>query len=136
MGALLSDQAARLAWLEEDFVGHQSTALVVLLTGVPASGAPAGVVLADPVGETVHVSLSGAAGVALARGGSVELLHELVEPREHVLEISLIGEAWEGRSWTVPFEPARDRLTFLELDASGLDPARADSRVTARHWTR
>ncbi|GJM43602.1 MAG: hypothetical protein DHS20C21_04440 [Gemmatimonadota bacterium] len=136
MDSLLGDQANRLAWLEEDFVGHQSTAVVVLLTGIPASGAPTGVVLADPSGETVRVSLSEAAVASLARGGSVELMHELVEPREHTLEISLVGEAWTGQSWSVPFEPARDRLTFLELDASRVDPAVAESQVTARHWTR
>jgi hypothetical protein len=136
MERLLVDQEQRLAWLEQDFVGRQNTALVVLLKGVPAGPAPSGIVLADADGETVRVSMDEASRAALERGGDVGLVRRLAEPREHRWELSFEGAGWDGRSWDVILDPARDRLTFLEIDASGLDPARPEAQPVARHWTR
>jgi len=137
MEKLLDDQGARLAWLEEDFVGRQKTTLIVLLTGVSPAGAPATVVLRDDDGGSTRISLSGAERESIARGGTAELLHELVEPRPLVYELSFEGEGWGARApWEVAVEPERDRLTFLELDLAGVEPGASGSSVAARTWTR
>jgi hypothetical protein len=137
METLLAEQRGRLVRLEEDFTGRQTTALVVLLSGVPAGGAPDAVVIGDDDGATVRVTLDDATRTALANGGAAQLLHEYVEPRDLVLEIAFEGTAWTGHP---PFEvavaPARDRLTFLELDAAGVDPAAPGQPLAARAWTR
>ena len=135
MQASLAEQHARLTMLEEDFVGAQKTALVVVLSGVPRAGAPRTVVLDDPDGATYRVALSEDARASLAQGGAAELAHELVEPRAHRLLITLEGDGWSSaRPVEVALEPARDRLTFLELDASAYDPS-APALATSI-WTR
>ena len=136
MERLLVEQEQRLAWLEEDFVGRQSTALVVLLRGVPAGPAPSHVVLADADGETIRVTLDEAARAALERGGAVELVKRLAEPREHRWQLSFEGAGWDARHWDLTLAPERDRLTFLEIDAVGLDPAAPEAQPAARQWTR
>lgn len=136
MESLLMAQAERLEWLEEDFTGRQSTVLVVLLTGIPTLGAPSRVVVRDPDGETIRVSLPESARTSLERGGTIELVHRRVEPRAHRWQVSFEGQGWTDRTWAVDLNPERNRITFLELDTAGLDPSRPDSRVTARHWTR
>jgi hypothetical protein len=137
MEMLLSTQRHRLVELERDFTGRQTTALIVLMKGMPATGAPAAIVLSEDDGSTVRIELDEAAQAALARGGSAELLHEYVEPRELVFGVRFEGADWAGRP---PFEitlaPERDRLTFLEIDAAGLDPTAAGSSISARSWTR
>jgi hypothetical protein len=134
--ARLDAQGARLVELEEDFTGRQRTALVVLLTGVPAGGAPTGVVLEDPDGDDWRIELDDADRRALARGGTVELAHRLVEPRAHSFVVRLeSGAEVLPAPWTLAVEPERDRLTFVELDLDGLDPAAA-SVLPARAWTR
>ena len=47
MDSLLTDQGARLTWVEEDFLGRQETALVVLVKGGDGETAPTGLVISD-----------------------------------------------------------------------------------------
>ena len=136
MEELLQQQRDRLIWLEEDFVGRQETALIVLLTGVPSGGAPATIVLEDDTGERVRVAIGPEERDSLLRGGTTELFHELVEPRLHVWKLSIEDPAWTGRApWEIPLEPERDRLTFLEVDLTGMDPAAPSNPIT-KSWVR
>jgi hypothetical protein len=135
MERLLDEQQGRLTQLEEDFTGRQRTAVVVLLRGVPAAGAPATVILREADSPAQRVALGERVQSALARGGSAELLHRLVEPREQRWELSFEGEAWSGTEpWDLFLDPERDRMTFLEIDVSALTPAGA-APVT-RQWVR
>jgi len=137
MEMLLSQQRHRLIALEEDFTDRQTTALVLLMTGMPVTGAPTAILLTEDDGSTVRIVLDDASRESLARGGSAELLHEFVEPREVVLGITFEGAGWELRPpYEITLAPERDRLTFLELDTAGLDPAAAGSSIAARSWTR
>lgn len=135
MDRLLAEQHARLSLLEEDFVGQQKTALVVVLSGVPRAGAPRTVVLDDPDGATYRVTLSDDARDSLVRGGATELAHELVEPRGHRFLVSLEGDGWtSARPAEIALVPERDRLTFLELDVSAYDPS--NPVLATSIWTR
>ena len=53
---LLVDQQGRLLTLEQDFLGEQMTALVVVVRGVPASGAPSALLLTEG-DTTVRIAL-------------------------------------------------------------------------------
>jgi hypothetical protein len=135
MDRLLAEQHGRLGVLEEDFIGQQKTALVVVLSGLPHAGAPRTVVLEDPDGATYRVTLTDDARESLARGGATELAHELVEPRPHRFLVSLEGDGWtSARPAEIALAPARDRLTFLELDVSTYDPA--NPVLATSIWTR
>lgn len=137
MERLLGEQQDRLARLEEDFTGRQRTALVVLLRGVPSAGPPATVILREGDGPAHRVSLGERVQGALARGGSAELLHRLVEPREQRWELSFEGEGWsDAEPWELFLDPERDRMTFLEIDVSSLGAGSADSAPVTRHWVR
>jgi hypothetical protein len=137
MEKLLDEQEARLARIAEDFVGEQKTTLVVVLTGVPGRGSPKTVILGTEDGDAAHIGLSEPDRLSLAAGGATELLHELVEPRRQTLAISLQGDGWtQAAPWEVVVEPERDRITFLELDLDGVDPADPGADVATRTWTR
>jgi hypothetical protein len=137
MESLLAAQHARLTELEEDFIGQQRTALVVVLSGVPRGGAPRTVVLEDPDGATYRIALPEEARASLARGAAAELVHELVEPRSHRFLVSLAGDGWaSAQPVEIAIQPQRDRLTFLELDASNYDPAAPGAALPASTWTR
>lgn len=138
METLLRGQQDRLGQLEEDFTGRQRTALVVLLRGVPSAGAPATVILREADGPALRVSLGEHVQAALARGGSAELLHRLVEPREQRWELSFEGAGWteESAPFELALDPERDRMTFLEIDVSSLRPDRADAQPVTRRWVR
>ncbi len=136
MESMLAEQAERLVRLEEDFVGTQSTALVVLLTGVAPGRTPREVSLVDPDGEDWRVELSDEARLALERGGTIELLHRLVEPRVHRLTVRVAGDGWEDSTpRALSLDPARDRMTFVELDLAELDAAERDV-FHLRTWVR
>lgn len=136
MDSLLVDQGLRLTWLEEDFLGRQETALVILLKGSPGEDAPAGLVLTDG-NETLHVTLDDTQIASLARGGIVQVDHRLVEPRAHTIAISLEGGDWETRESTVvEIKAQRDKMTFLELDLSGLDPKQPMVALGVDVWQR
>lgn len=135
MERLLGEQQERLAQLEEDFTGRQRTALVVLLRGVPAGGTPATVILREADGPAQRVALGDGVQGALARGGSAELLHRLVEPRAQRWELSFEGNGWSATEpWEIALDPERDRMTFLEIDVSSLTPA--EGAPATRHWVR
>jgi hypothetical protein len=137
MEQLLAAQHGRLSWLEEDFIGRQQTALVVVLSGVPPAGVPRTVVLQDADGPTYRVALPDEARQSLARGGATEVLHELFEPRDHRLMVSFEGDGWRSAAPAeIALGPTRDRLTFLEIDASSYDPAAAQAALATKTWTR
>jgi hypothetical protein len=132
MDSLLVDERARLLWLEKDFVGHQETALVIVIRGLPAKDIPAGISIAEE-GDVAHVTLSDADRASLARGGIAQIYHEFVEPRAHALQVKLEGGVWDTRpASVVTLDAPRDRLTFLELDLSRPEQASLNSRVWYR----
>ena len=133
MDSLLVDERARLLWLEKDFVGHQETALVIVIRGMSGQALPTGIAIAED-NEVTHVTLSDADRASLARGGIAQIFHEFVEPRTHALQVKLEGGAWDTRpASVVTLDAPRDRLTFLELDLSN---ALTLSSLNTRVWYR
>jgi len=136
MDSLLVDQRTRLLWLEQDFLGHQETALVIVIRGLPDHDVPSGISIAED-GDITHTALTREQCASLANGGIAQIYHEFVEPRAHSLEVRLEGGAWEtAPSSTVALEAARDRLTFLELDLSQLNREQASRGLVTRVWYR
>jgi len=134
MDSLLVDERARLLWLEKDFLGHQETALVIVIRGLPAKDVPSSISIAEE-GEITHVPLSDADRASLAKGGIAQIYHEFVEPRTHALQVKLEGGAWDTRPASViTLDAPRDRLTFLELDLSSA--ATTLSSLNSRVWYR
>jgi hypothetical protein len=135
MDSLLAGQRTRLTTLESDFTGHQETALVILVRGNPAGGAPAALTIVLEDSTVLNVPLTPAQRQALGEGGIAEVFHGFVEPREQVIEFTVARNAGPGREqgW-VTLQPARDRLTFLQLDLSGLDAADPSARLRAGAW--
>ncbi len=134
MDSLLVDERTRLLWLERDFIGHQQTALVIVIRGVPVHDVPAGISIAEE-NEVTHVTLSDADRASLAQGGIAQIYHEFVEPRAHALQVKLEGGAWDARPASViTLDAPRDRLTFLELDLSAA--VTALSPLNTRVWYR
>jgi hypothetical protein len=135
MESLLAAQRGRLGVLQADFTGVQRTALMVVLKGYPTDAPVTDVAIAVDDGPTVRIALSPEQREALQKGGVVQLLHAFVEPRELVLEVTLAGDAWpSGDSGYLTIEPARDRLTMLQLDLSPVHPDRGSSGVHAGTW--
>ena len=136
MELLLAEQRQRLLLLEEDFLGHQETALVVLVRGLTGREAPGTIVFAED-NEFVRVALTAEQQASLARGGIAQIYHEFVEPREHMYAVSFEGAGWTG-VMPVPITvlAARDRLTFLELDLSHLDGERDAAGLLTSTWYR
>jgi len=137
MEQLLADQRRRLLMLEEDFLGHQETALVILVKGLSGKDAPESVVLTEQR-DVVRVGLTKAQRTSLEQGGIAQIYHEFVEPRAHTFEVTFTGpEAWSGSApVSVVVDPARDRLTFLELDLSRLDPKHEIVGLQTSVWYR
>jgi hypothetical protein len=136
MEQLLAEQRQRLLMLEEDFLGHQETALVVLVRGLDDRNAPATIVFSEE-SEFVRVPLTVEQRSSLSMGGIAQIYHEFVEPREHTYAVSFEGEGW-GTVAPVPIAvlAARDRLTFLELDLSDLDNRSGSAGLQASVWYR
>ncbi len=121
MEKLLADQRQRLLLLEEDFLGHQQTALVVVVKGLTGKDVPASIIFAED-NDIVRFDLTDEQRTSLGSGGIAQIYHEFVEPREHVYQVSFAGASWnEASALTVPVEAMRNRLTFLELDLTRLD---------------
>jgi hypothetical protein len=134
MDSLLVDERTRLLWLEKDFLGHQETALVIVIRGLPAHDLPAGISIAED-GDVTHVAFTDADRASLAQGGIAQIYHEFVEPRTHALQVKLEGGAWDTRPASVAtLEAQRDRLTFLELDLSSAGTTL--SSLNTRVWYR
>ena len=89
MDRVLDAQAGRLTALDADFAGQQQTALVLLLKGHPAEGAPAALTIAFEDSTVLDITLTPEQRSALANGGIAELHHGFIEPREQVMELSV-----------------------------------------------
>jgi len=134
MDSLLVDERTRLLWLEKDFLGHQETALVIVIRGLPANALPSGISITEE-GDVTHVALSDTDRASLARGGIAQIYHEFVEPRTHALQVKLEGGVWDTHpASVVTLEATRDHLTFLELDLSSA--ATTLSSLNTRVWYR
>lgn len=132
---LLAGQRERLAALQSDFTGAQSTALAIVLSGDPGEAAPEAITLTLEDGTRLEFALSPDQRDALKRGGAVQVHHAMVEPRSQVLEIALRGPAWNANEPAfLTLEPTRDRLTLLRLDLSSLVPAQGVASLHATTW--
>ena len=133
---LLADHRTRLLAIEQDFLGHQETALVIVMRGFSGKNAPAAVVIAENE-DVVRVELTPEQQASLQQGGIAQVYHEFVEPREHVFTVTLEGNGWPAAA-TLPItvDTARDRLTFLGLDLSRLDPSREAMGLLTDVWYR
>ncbi len=133
---LLSEHRERLTAMEQDFLGHQETALVILMRGFAGKGAPSTIVITEDQ-DVVRVELTAEQRASLQQGGIAQVYHEFVEPREHVFSVSFEGEGWPATA-TLPVtvDAARDRLTFLGLDLSRLDPGREAMGLITDVWYR
>jgi hypothetical protein len=135
MEQLLAEQRGRLGILQANFTGDQRTALMVLLRGYPAEAPLSEVAITAEDGTVRKVALSPEQRESLKRGGIVEVLYEFAEPREQVLEVSVSGAPWPaGSSGFVTLDLARDRLTFLQLDLSTVNPAQGGASIKASTW--
>jgi hypothetical protein len=134
---LLADQKRRLLMLEGDFLGHQETALVILVKGLSGkSHIPESIVLTEQ-NDVVHVALTPVQRTSLEQGGIAQIYHEFVEPREHLFEVGFTGDKWaDAAPVAVKVEAARDRITFLELDLSRLQADLETSGLLTSVWYR
>ena len=81
------------------------------------------------------MQLTGPQQESLRQGGLLEIFHGAVEPREQVVQVTIFGSAWPaGTSGYMTLDPLRDRLTFLQLDLSAVQPAQGGASVQARTW--
>jgi hypothetical protein len=136
METILADQQYRLLMLEEDFLGHQETAMVILLKGLSTRDVPSTVALTEG-NNTIKVELTPEQRMSLQQGGIAMIYHEYVEPREHLLEVRFAGEGWaESIPVPVSVETARDQLTFLELDLSELARGQKAHGLLTAVWYR
>jgi hypothetical protein len=132
---LLAEQRARLGILQNNFTSHQRTALIVVLSGHPAASTVSRVLVRLEDAATLEVPLTDDQRRSLAQGGIVQIFHGFVEPRQQVVEVALVGDAWPGgNSGFVTLDPARDRITFLKLDLSGVDATRGAMGMRASTW--
>jgi hypothetical protein len=135
MERLLAEQRARLGVLQTDFTGDQQTALLVVVTGRPADPGLNGIAIALDDRPPLSVTLSPEQRATLERGGSVEVFHGFVEPREQVLQVSVAGAGWPAsEAGYATLAPTRDRLTLLRLDVSGMDAGRGAPSIQASTW--
>lgn len=135
MEHLLADHRTRLLGIEQDFLGHQETALVIVMRGFSGKNAPATVVIAEDE-DVVRVELTAEQRIALEQGGIAQVYHEFVEPREHVISVTFEGTGWPATPLPITVDTARDRLTFLGLDLSRLDPSREAMGLLTDVWYR
>ena len=132
--ALLGKQQTRLWELQEDFLGHQNTALVVVVRGVPGS-TPETIYITDGYGEPFEVILTPLQRQSLESGGILQIYHDFVEPRPQTWKIALRGGEWsESEKAFLSFEPARNRLTFLQLDLAEARPADGPVSIRTTAW--
>jgi hypothetical protein len=131
---ILGEQQARLWQLQEDFLGHQNTALVIVVRGIPGN-TPETVYVTDGYGERFEVILTPEERESLRTGGILQIYHDFVEPRPQTWEISLGGGEWrENQKAFLSFEPARNQLTFLQLDLADARPDEGPASVQTTAW--
>ncbi len=136
MEQLLAEQRQRLLLLEQDFLGHQESAMVIVVRGLADKGIPSVVKISEGV-NLIEVPLSHEQQESLRMGGIAQVYHEFVEPRPHEFEIRFDGGGWNPAIvHPIVVEAARDRLTFLELDLTNLNRASADAGIRANVWYR
>lgn len=130
---LLESQNQRLRSLEADFVGRQKTALALYVTGLPASDATA-ILVSDVAGDEWQIQLDAAQRAALRNGATAQLLHEFVEPRPTAYALALQHDDGSSEALgSIQLDPARDRLTFVEVD---LSTAPQNGSPVVRSWER
>lgn len=135
MERLLDAQRGRLVALQSDFAGRQRTELDVVIGGGALAGRVDSVRVTLEDGTSVVSSLTETQRGSLVHGGALEVFRGLVEPREQVIEIALMGEGWSAAGHGfVTLAPARDRLTFLKLDLSQASPALGIGSLAATTW--
>jgi hypothetical protein len=134
---MLLAQRDRFQLIENDYVGRQETALLVLLNGFPQGEAPDALVLVEAGEAEWRIELSDAQKESLRHGGAARLVYEFVEPRNTILQMSFEGAAF---ALTPPLQleidPMRDRLNMLEIDLSGLLANAKTPDVSSRSWAR
>jgi hypothetical protein len=132
---LLDQQRTRLGALQADFAGRQRTELDVVLTGGAIEGRVDSVRVTLEDGTSMASSLTETQRGSLQHGGALEAFRGLVEPREQVIEIALMGEGWSATGHGfVTLSPARDRLTFLKFDLSQASPKLGIGSLAASTW--
>jgi len=135
MDRLLDAQRARLGVLQADFAGRQRTELDLLVTGGTLAGQVDSVRVTLEDGTSVSSALNDTQRASIQHGGVLEVFRGLVEPREQVVEVALMGEGWSSTGHGfITLEPARDRLTFLKLDLSQAKPILGIGSVVAGTW--
>jgi hypothetical protein len=132
---LLGEHRTRLLGIEQDFLGHQETALVIVVRGFTGRHAPATIVITEEE-NVVRVELTPEQRASLEQGGIAQVYHQFVEPREHVIAVSFEGPGWPVTAVPITVDTARDRLTFLGLDISRLDPAAEAMGLLTNVWYR
>jgi len=134
---MLLAQRDRFQLIEDDYVGRQETALMVLLNGFPKGDAPDALVISEAGEAEWRIELNAAQKESLRHGGAARLIYEFVEPRNTILEMSFEGAAF---ATTTPLQfqidPLRDRLNLLEIDLSGLLANAESPDVSSRSWAR
>jgi hypothetical protein len=134
MDRLIGDQRVRLQALQDDFTGRQRTALMVVVSGDPGDG----VVQVDiqlENGGVLTVPIYVRQREALRRGGVIEVFHGFVEPRDQVVTVGLTGpKCPAGDRGYVTLSPVRDRLMFLRLDLSTVQPGQGAASIRASTW--
>lgn len=131
---LLAEHRARLLALEQDFLGHQETALVIVMKGFVGKPAPSAIVITED-SDVVRVELTPEQRASLAQGGIAQIYHEFVEPRAHAFTVGFEGEGWPA-AIPVTVDATRDRLTFLGLDLTRLDSSREAMGLLTDVWYR
>jgi len=132
---LLADQETRLWELEEDFLGRQETALIILVRGVSSDDLPKTIHLVDGYGEPVDTELTPEQRQSLVEGGILQIFHDFVEPRAQTWEVSLTGGSWTNENTSfLSFEPARNQLTFLQLDLAAARPDDGAASIRTSAW--
>jgi hypothetical protein len=135
MERLLDAQRTRLALLQADFAGRQRTELDVVITGGTLAGRVDSVRVKLEDGTEVTSAVTETQRASLIHGGALEVFRGLAEPRQQVVEVSLMGEGWSATGpGFVTLEPVRDRLTFLRLDLSQASPAVGIGSLAAATW--
>jgi len=135
MERLLDGQRSRLGVLQADFAGRQRTELDLVITGGTIAGRVDSVRVTLEDGTTVASGLTETQRGSLQHGGALEVFRGLVEPREQVVEIALMGEGWSATGHGfVTLSPARDRLTFLKLDLSQASYKLGIGSLAASTW--
>jgi hypothetical protein len=135
MERLLDTQRARLAMLQADFSGRQRTELDLLVTGGTIAGQVDSVRVTLEDGTSVATGVTETQRASIQHGGVLEVFRGLIEPRQQVIEVALMGEGWSSTGHGfITIEPARDRLTFLKLDLSQAKPVLGIGSVLAGTW--